>query len=88
MSANQGAGSALSRTRGQASEFEADADFWQFKAEQWMKEAHDSWLVVSNIFYFHPYLRKWSNLTNIFQLGWNHQLDSIRKVRFVEDKRG
>ena len=27
-------------------------------------------------FYFHPYLRKWSNLTNNFQVGWfNHQLD-------------
>ena len=25
-------------------------------------------------FYFHPYLGKWSNLTNIFQRGWNHQL--------------
>ena len=23
--------------------------------------------------YFHPYLGKWSNLTNIFQMGWNHQ---------------
>ena len=23
-------------------------------------------MVVSNIFYFHPYLGKWSNLTNIF----------------------
>ena len=33
-----------------------------------------NWLVVSNIFYFHPYLGKWSNLTNIFQRGWNHQL--------------
>ena len=28
----------------------------------------------SNIFYFHPYLGKWSNLTNILQTGWNHQL--------------
>ena len=36
---------------------------------------NDSWVVVSNIFYFHPYLGKWSNLTNIFQMGWNHQLD-------------
>ena len=27
----------------------------------------------SNIFYVHPYLGKWSNLTNIFQMGWNHQ---------------
>ena len=26
-------------------------------------------------FYFHHYLGKWSNLTNIFQMGWNHQLD-------------
>ena len=31
------------------------------------------WVVVSNSFYFHPYLGKWSNLTNIFQVGWNHQ---------------
>ena len=32
------------------------------------------WVVVSNIFYFHPYLGKIPILTNIFQLGWNHQL--------------
>ena len=32
------------------------------------------WVVVSNIFYFHPYLGGWSNLTNIFEMGWNHQL--------------
>ena len=31
--------------------------------------------MVSNIFYFHPYLGKIPILTNIFQLGWNHQLD-------------
>ena len=30
-------------------------------------------VVVSNIFYFQPYLGRWSNLTNIFQKGWNHQ---------------
>ena len=24
-------------------------------------------------FIFHPYLGKWSNLTNIFQMGWNRQ---------------
>ncbi len=29
----------------------------------------------SNIYYFHPYLGRWSNLTNIFQGGWNHQLE-------------
>ena len=27
------------------------------------------WVVVSNIFYFHPYLGKCSNLTHIFQMG-------------------
>ena len=29
------------------------------------------------LFDVHPYLRKWSNLTNtgMFQMGWNHQLD-------------
>ena len=32
------------------------------------------WVVVSNMFYFHPYLGKLSNLANIFQVGWNHQL--------------
>ena len=25
------------------------------------------------MFYFYTYLGKWSNLTNIFQMGWNHQ---------------
>ena len=30
-------------------------------------------MVVSNIFYFHPYLGKIPILTNIFQRGWNHQ---------------
>ena len=25
-------------------------------------------------FYFQPYLGKWSNLTNMFQRGWNHHL--------------
>ena len=33
-----------------------------------------SWLVVSNIFHFHPYLGKIPILTNIFQRGWHHQL--------------
>ena len=32
-----------------------------------------SWVVVSNICYFHPYLGKIPILTNIFQMGWNHQ---------------
>ena len=31
--------------------------------------------MVSNVFYVHPYLGKIPMLTNIFQMGWNHQLD-------------
>ncbi len=38
----------------------------------WWKQ---TWVVVSNIFYFHLYLGKIPNLTNMFQRGWNHQLD-------------
>ena len=30
--------------------------------------------MVSKIFNYHPYLGKWSKLTNIFEMGWNHQL--------------
>ena len=42
-----------------------------------------NWVVVSDIFYFQPYLGKWSNLTNIFQMGWNHQPGKIVRVYFV-----
>ena len=31
------------------------------------------WL-AGGFFFFPPLQRKWSNLTNIFQMGWNHQL--------------
>ena len=33
--------------------------------------------MVSNIFYFHTYLGKIPILTNIFRMGWNHQLDHL-----------
>ena len=35
------------------------------------------WVVVSKIFYFHPYLGKIPILTNIFQRGRNHQLVGV-----------
>ena len=34
-----------------------------------------NWVVVSNMFYFHPYLGKIPILTHIFQMAWNHQLE-------------
>ena len=33
--------------------------------------------MVSNIFYFHPYLGKIPILTNIFQMGWNHKPETL-----------
>ena len=32
-----------------------------------------------SIFYFHPYLGKIPILTNIFQMGWNHQLGVFQR---------
>ena len=45
----------------------------------WLVPARDVkiWLVVSNISSLDPYLGKWSNLTNIFQMAWNHQLEIV-----------
>ncbi len=42
-------------------------------------------VVVSNIFYFHPYLGKWSNLTNIFQMVWNHQPVIVQRSVYNSD---
>ena len=44
-------------------------------------------MVVSNIFYFHPCLRKIPILTNIFQMGWNHQLDYLFFLHKVYSKK-
>ena len=35
-------------------------------------------------FYFHPYLGKRSNLTNIFQVGWNHQPERFRGISLLK----
>ena len=44
------------------------------------------WVVVLNMFYFHPYLGRWSNWTNIFQMGWNHQLANHKNRCFIPSK--
>ena len=53
------------------------------------------WLVVWNIFYFSIYWEESSQLTNIFQRGWNHQpdvnlLEGIRfkRARHFERRQG
>ena len=38
------------------------------------------YVVVSDSFYFLPDLGKMSNLTHIFQMGWNHQPDNDRDI--------
>ena len=47
-----------------------------------LKKTTYSWVVVSNIFYFHPYLGQISILTNIFQMGWNHQPDRVSNISY------
>ena len=39
-----------------------------------------NYVVLSNMCYFHPYLGRWSNLTNIVQLDWNQQLVNLIKL--------
>ena len=46
----------------------------QYSQYRYIITLRENW--VSNFFYFHPYLGKWFNLTNIFQMGWNHELYS------------
>ena len=41
--------------------------------------------MVSNIFYLYPYLGKIPIMTNIFQMGWNHQLVKLCKT-FISSK--
>ena len=63
--------------------WQVDDAEWGYHGPMWGFKScwdEDIWFLGggnSNIFYFHPYLGKISNLTNIFQRGWNHQLDSL-----------
>ena len=41
----------------------------------------ENWVVVS--FFCDPYLGKWSNSTNIFQMGWSHQLDYVQSIHVL-----
>ena len=52
-------------------------DFFEIHPDNWGNDPiwlYTDWVVVSNIFYFHPYLGKIPILTNIFQMDWSHQL--------------
>ncbi len=56
---------------------------WQTKMnpenDRWEKDLlfNYGWVMVSIIFYVHPYLGKIPILINIFQRGWNHQVDGV-----------
>ena len=41
----------------------------------------ENWVVVW--FFCDPYLGKWSNSTNIFQMGWSHQLDYVQSIHVL-----
>ena len=49
-------------------------DAWQILMGWWSMGRISTSMAVSNIFYAPPYVGKISNLTTIFQMGWNHQL--------------
>ena len=56
---------------------------FQFCHDNPSKQSHQKGIqvVVSNISYFHPYLGRWSSLTNMFQMGWfNHQLGKFQEL--------
>ena len=46
---------------------------WMLKCLSWVKTRW--WFQI--FYFFHPYLGKIPILTNIFQMGWNHQLDNF-----------
>ena len=48
--------------------------WWRRKEWYILHTTYTIWVVVSNIFYVHPYLGKIPIVTNIFEMGWNHQL--------------
>jgi len=55
------------------------SSYWEiiWGGDQEMLSLQSQWLSrwwFQTCFIFTPYLRKWSNLTNIFQVGWNYQL--------------
>ena len=77
--------------RGVWSGFLSSEIFRGWRVEVWGRlddGIEENWVVVSKIFYFHPYLGKIPILTNIFQMGWNHQLEYEKKrlagVYFLE----
>ena len=63
---------------------------WRQWRDCWLKKSPipATWLYLgggnSKIFYFRPYLGKWSNLTNIFQMGWNYQPD----IQWILEQQG
>ena len=66
---------------------------WISILERWLRPAKVCksiiWVVVSNIFHFHPYLVKWSNLTSIFfrWIGSSTNYSEMKKPTIVTLKR-
>ena len=50
---------------------------WEMVSERIQGCQMTSKVVVLDIFCFHPYLGKIPILTHIFQMGWNHQPESV-----------
>ena len=48
--------------------------FYGGKDLQGFHQRSSGWWLQTCFFLFYPYLRKWSTLTNIFHMGWNHKV--------------
>ena len=59
----------LEKTPGRIHE---SSGWWQLKYVLFLSLFGE--MIQFDQYLFHPYLGKWFNLTNIFKMGWNHQL--------------
>ena len=62
------------RELGEGSDLGWSTLWWRQLSSARSTEGGVFWVVVLKNFYFHPYLGKIPILTNIFRMGWNHQL--------------
>ena len=66
------------------------SNHFKFQASRWQQYHRKGMIQIVlcggfNFSVFSPYLGKWSNLTNVFQMGWNHhQLESHWNYQFVQ----
>ena len=54
--------------------------FWRFWSFVGKLSSSTRWWQLKHVLFSSQTLGRWSNLTNIFQRGWNHQLDHLQRI--------